>query len=41
LDELVQKSFWQRYRLPIILGVVAVTFYIGSIVWMIFGRGQV
>lgn len=36
-----QPTFWQRYRMPIILGVIAVCLYLGSIVWMVFGRGQV
>ena len=35
------KSFWQKHRMPIILGIIAVTLYAGSIVWMVYGRGQV
>jgi len=36
-----KPTFWQRYRLPIVLGVIALTLYVSSIVWMVFGRGQV
>jgi len=35
------KSFWQKHRMPIILGIIAVLLYAGSIVWMVYGRGQV
>ena len=40
-SEIRKPTFWQRYRMPIILGVIAVLLYLGSIVWMVFGRGQV
>lgn len=33
------RSFWQRHRLPLILGVIAVCFYICSIVAIVYGRG--
>ncbi len=36
-----KRSFWQRYRMPIILGIIALSLYVGSIVWMVYGRGQV
>ncbi len=36
-----QPTFWRRYRMPIILGIIALCLYVGSIVWMVFGRGQV
>ena len=35
------KSFWQKHRMPIVLGIIAVLLYAGSIVWMVYGRGQV
>ncbi len=35
------KSAWQRHRIAIVLGVVAVCLYLGSIVWMVYGRGQI
>lgn len=36
-----KQSFWQKHRMPIILGIIAVLLYAGSIVWMVYGRGQV
>jgi len=36
-----RPSMWKRHRLPILLGVVAALLYMGSIIWMVFGRGQV
>ncbi len=32
-------SWWARYRLPIILAVIAVSFYVVSIVSIMYGRG--
>ncbi len=44
-DEAVSKgderSFLQRYRLPLFLAVVAVCLYAGSILYILYGRGQV
>lgn len=34
-------TFWQRYRMPIILGIVAVCIYIGSIAWFVYGHGEI
>lgn len=39
-DEQPSLSVWQRHRMPIILGIVAVCLYAGSIVWMVFGPSQ-
>ncbi len=36
-----QQSLWQRHRMPIILGIIAVCLYLGSIGWMVFGPGQI
>jgi len=36
-----KKSFWQRHRLPVVLGVIAFLLYVGSILWMVFGSGQI
>lgn len=36
-----RSSWWQKYRLPVILAVVAVSFYIISLVSIIYGRGPV
>jgi len=41
MDNDDKRTFWQRYRMPIILGAIAVSLYLGSIFWMVFGRGQV
>jgi hypothetical protein len=34
-------GFVQRYRLPLFLAVVAICLYAGSILYILFGRGQV
>lgn len=34
-------GFIRRYRLPLILAVIAVCLYAGSILYILFGRGQV
>ena len=36
-----ERSFIQRYRLPLFLAVVAVCLYAGSILYILYGRGQV
>jgi len=33
------KPAWQRYRLPILLAILAICLYASSILWIIFGRG--
>ena len=35
------RTFWQRYRMPIVLGVIAVGFYVFSIVWIVYGQGEI
>lgn len=35
-----KSSVWRRHRMPIILGIVAVCLYLGSIAWMIYARSQ-
>jgi len=36
-----QQGFIRRYRLPLFLAVVAVCLYAGSIIYILFGRGQI
>ena len=36
-----KRSFLLRYRLPLFLAVVAVCLYAGSILYILYGRGQV
>lgn len=36
-----QPGFWRRYRMPIILGIIAFSLYVGSILYIIYGRGQI
>ncbi len=36
-----QRSLWQRHRIPIILGVVALCLYVGSIAWMVYTGSKV
>lgn len=36
-----ERSFLQRYRLPLFLAVVALCLYVGSIAYILLGRGQV
>lgn len=33
-----QPGFFRRYRLPIVLGIVAVCLYVFSIGWIVLGR---
>ena len=35
------QGFIRRYRLPLFLAVVAICLYAGSILYILFGRGQV
>jgi len=35
-----QRSFLRRHRLPLALGAIAICLYAGSIVYILFGRGQ-
>ncbi len=41
LEESQTPGFFKRYRLPLLLAVVAFCLYAGSIVYILFGRGQV
>ena len=34
-------SFFHRHRLPLALAVIALCLYAGSIVYILFGRGQI
>lgn len=36
-----ELGFIRRYRLPLFLAVVAICLYAGSILYILFGRGQV
>lgn len=36
-----QPGFFRRYRLPLFLGLVAVCLYLGSLLYIIYVRGQV
>lgn len=36
-----KPGFFRRYRLPLLLAVVAVCLYAGSILYILFGRGQI
>jgi len=38
---MTEKKGWARYKLPIILGLVAVSLYAFSILWIVYGRGGV
>ena len=38
---MTEKKGWERYKLPIILGIVAVSLYAFSIVWIVYGKGPV
>jgi len=40
LQKSEQPSLWQRHRIPIVLGIIAVGLYLGSIVWMVFTGSQ-
>ncbi|MDB4222468.1 hypothetical protein N9850_01760 [Granulosicoccus sp.] len=34
-------GYFKRYRLPLFLAVVAICLYAGSILYMMYGRGQI
>ncbi|MFK8075122.1 MAG: hypothetical protein AB8B84_00955 [Granulosicoccus sp.] len=34
-------GFFKRYRLPLSLAVIALCLYVGSIIYILYGRGQV
>ncbi|MDC0435272.1 hypothetical protein OAM69_06505 [bacterium] len=36
-----KTGFFRRYRLPLSLAVIAICLYAGSILYILFGRGQV
>jgi len=36
-----EPGFFRRYRLPIVLGIIAVCLYAGSILYILYGRGQI
>ena len=41
-EEPVRSSgFLRRYRLPLALGVIALCLYAGSILYILYGRGQI
>jgi len=40
-DPVSEVGFIRRYRLPLLLGVVAVCLYAGSILYILYGRGQI
>ena len=35
------QSFFKRYRLPIMLGILAVCLYAFSILYIMYGKGQI
>lgn len=41
LEERASQGFFKRYRLPLFLAVVALCLYAGSILYILYGRGQV
>jgi len=41
LEPAKAPGFFRRYRLPLSLAVVAVCLYAGSILFILYGRGQV
>jgi len=40
-EDTSSPGFFRRYRLPLFLGFVAVCLYATSILYILFGRGQV
>ena len=36
-----RPSFLRRHRLPLALALIALCLYVGSIVYILFGRGQI
>jgi len=41
MTESTQPSFFKRYRLPIMLGILAVCLYAFSILYIMYGKGQI
>lgn len=41
MTENTPPSFFKRYRLPILLGILAVCLYAFSILYIMFGKGQI
>jgi len=41
LESKPAPGFFKRYRLPLVLAVVAVCLYVGSILYILYGRGQI
>ncbi len=41
MTENTSPSFFKRYRLPIFLGILAVCLYAFSILYIMFGKGQI
>jgi hypothetical protein len=41
LENHASPGFFKRYRLPLFLAVVAICLYAGSILYIMYGRGQV
>lgn len=33
-----KPGFWRRYRLPIVLGIIAISLYVFSIIWIVYGN---
>ena len=40
-ERVARKGFLRRYRLPLLLGVIALCLYAGSILYILYGRGQI
>ena len=40
-EEAARPGFLRRYRLPLLLGVIALCLYAGSILYILYGRGQI
>ena len=40
-EETARPGFLRRYRLPLLLGAIALCLYAGSILYILYGRGQI
>ncbi|MFK8082068.1 MAG: hypothetical protein AB8B97_17410 [Granulosicoccus sp.] len=40
-EPLAKSGYLRRYRLPLTLAVIAVCLYVGSILYILLGRGQI
>ncbi|MFK7993047.1 MAG: hypothetical protein AB8B87_02855 [Granulosicoccus sp.] len=40
-SSVAKPGFLRRYRLPLLLAVVAICLYAGSILYILYGRGQI